>query len=95
MENKVADRMGPDDLAAMLRDPARRVVGTKQTLRAAEHGLAVMVIIARDAEARVTRQLETVCHQRGIPVREFESMKALGRVCSVEVGAASAAILRG
>jgi len=95
VENNDPSSLALENVATLLKDPARRVVGTKQTLRAVERGSALLVFIARDAEARITRQLEAVCRQRGVPVCEFESMKALGRVCNVEVGAASAAIVRG
>jgi large subunit ribosomal protein L7A len=76
-----------------LRRAARRTVGTKQTIRAVEHGAAVAVFVARDAEAHVVRHLLGLCRQKGVPVHEVESMTVLGRCCGVEVGAASAAIL--
>jgi len=76
-----------------LRRAPRRTVGTKQTLRAVERGVATAVFVARDAEAHVLRQLLGLCRQRGVPVHEVETMAGLGRVCGVEVGAASAAIL--
>ncbi len=78
-----------------LRVAARRTVGTKQTLRAVERGLASAVFVARDAEPHVVRHLIGLCRQRGVPVHEVETMQALGRACGVEVGAASAAVLGG
>ena len=76
-----------------LRRAARRTVGTNQTVRAVERGEAVAVFVARDAEPHVVRHLLALCGQRGVPVHEVESMWGLGRLCGVEVGAASAAIL--
>jgi large subunit ribosomal protein L7A len=76
-----------------LRRAARRTVGTNQTVRAVERGEAVAVFVARDAEPHVVRHLLGLCGQRGVPVHEVESMWVLGRLCGVEVGAASAAIL--
>jgi len=70
-------------------------VGTKQTLRAVERGLATHVFVAKDADAHVVRHLLALCRQRGLPVTEVETMEELGRSCGVEVGAASAAILAG
>ena len=77
-----------------LRHTDRRTVGTKQTLRAVERGQAAVVYVARDAEPHVVRQLLAMCRQRSVPVREVESMEELGRTCGVDVGAASAALLR-
>ena len=79
----------------LLRSAPRRTVGTKQTLRAVERGQAATVYVARDADARVLRQLLGLCRQRGVTVHEVETMEALGASCGVEVGAASAAILSG
>jgi large subunit ribosomal protein L7A len=77
----------------LLRGAARKTVGTKQTLRAVERGVAEAVFVARDAEPHVVRHLLLLCRQRGVPVHEVETMQLLGRACGVEVGAASAAIL--
>lgn len=76
-----------------LRRARHRTVGTKQTLKAVERGQAETVFVARDADAHVLRHLIALCRQRGLPVREVETMDALGGACGVEVGAASAAIL--
>jgi large subunit ribosomal protein L7A len=72
----------------------QRAVGTKQVTRAVEKGLALEVYVARDAESHVTRHLLSLCRQHGVQVVEVDTMRALGRACGVEVGAASAAILR-
>jgi large subunit ribosomal protein L7A len=72
----------------------RRAVGTKQVTRAVERGVAEVVYVARDAEAHVTKHLLALCRQNGVEVVEVDSMRALGRACGVEVGAASAAILK-
>ncbi len=72
----------------------QRAVGTKQVTRAVEKGSALTVYVARDAESHVTRHLLALCRQHGVQVVEVDSMRALGRACGVEVGAASAAILK-
>jgi large subunit ribosomal protein L7A len=35
-----------------------------------------------------------LCAQRGVPVQDVRSMKELGTACGIEVGAATAAILK-
>lgn len=77
-----------------LKAATQRTVGTKQTTRAVEHGQALVVYIARDAEAHVTRHLAALCRQKGVEVVEVESMVVLGRACGVEVGTASAGVLK-
>ena len=73
---------------------SRRVIGVKQTTRAIREGTAAQVFLADDAETRLTDPVRQLCRENGIPMTEVESMRALGRACGIEVGAAVAAILR-
>lgn len=81
------------DMLEELQAAPRRTVGTKQTVRAVERGQVAFVYVARDADAEIVRHLISLCRQRGIPLREVDSMDALGRWCGVEVAAAAAGIL--
>lgn len=76
-----------------LRDAGHRVVGAKQTLRAAETGRAQMVFVARDADQRVVAPVVEGARRRGVEVVVVETMIELGRMCGIEVGAAAAAIV--
>lgn len=78
------------DLAAA----SSRVIGSKQTARALERGGVEAVYVARDADERVVRDLKAMCLAKDVPVIVVDSMLELGKVCGIEVGAASAAILR-
>ena len=71
----------------------KKTIGTKQTAKAVDKGLARAVFVARDAEEYVVRELLKACREQAIPVVEVESMAVLGRTCGIEVGAASAAII--
>lgn len=79
-----------DDLKAA----RRRTVGTKQTLRAVEKGNVLCVFLARDAEERVVSDLVRMCQEKGTPVEWVDFMALLGKACGIQVGAASAAILK-
>jgi len=78
-----------------LRTARRKKVGAKQTLKAIETGLAEVVYVARDADDRVTGPVTRMAEGAGIEIVSVESMKELGRLCGIEVGAASAAVLTG
>ena len=71
-----------------------RSVGTKQTSKAVEKGKARAVFLAGDAERHVTGPLEELCREHQVPVVEVPSMRELGAACGIQVGAASAAILK-
>lgn len=76
-----------------LKSAHKRTVGTKQTLKAVEKGIAREVYIASDAEIQVTRGLVQHCESKGIPVVIVETMVELGKACGIDVGSASAAVL--
>ncbi|MDQ7793407.1 MAG: ribosomal L7Ae/L30e/S12e/Gadd45 family protein [bacterium] len=71
----------------------RRTVGAKQTLKAVDRGIATLVVVARDADERVLRDLLRCCEERGVTVLYAESMEGLGRACGIQVGAAAAAVI--
>jgi large subunit ribosomal protein L7A len=71
----------------------KKSVGTKQTIKALEKGLAKKVFIASDAEQHVVKPLIRHCQEKGVPVVTVDSMKDLGKACGIEVGCASAALI--
>lgn len=77
-----------------LRMPERRVVGTKQVLRAVRDGRASRVFLCKDADEFIYRQVETACEAARIPLTVLDSMEKLGRLCLVSVKTASAALLK-
>ena len=77
-----------------LRLPERRVVGTKQVLRAVKEGRAARVFLCKDADEFIYRQVEAACEAARIPLTVLDSMEKLGRLCLVSVKTASAALLK-
>ena len=71
-----------------------KVVGAKQTRRALTGGTAVAVYLADDADPRVTEAIRELCVECGVPAYDVPSMKELGHVCGIAVGAAVAALVR-
>ena len=70
-----------------------KVVGLKQTQRALTEGAAKKVLVARDADARVTSPIVSLCSERGVPVEYTDTMRELGNACGIDVGAAMLALL--
>ena len=73
---------------------AKRVVGIKQLRKALRDGTAAKVFIADDADLHLTDPVKAACEENGIPAILVPTMAELGQACSIEVGAAVAAILR-
>lgn len=68
------------------------VIGSKQTLKAIKEKAVTEVIIADDADRRVTNKVLLAANEHGIPVVKVDSMKKLGKACGIEVNAATVAI---
>ena len=78
----------------LLRMPEKRVVGTKQVLRAVRDGRAARVFLCKDADEFLYRQIEAACTEHNVPVTQMDSMEKLGKLCLVGVKTAAAALLR-
>lgn len=72
----------------------KKVIGTKQTIRALKLNLVKEVYIAKDAEKRVVSKVEDLARELGVPVIYAETMKELGKISEIEVGSASVALLK-
>ena len=72
---------------------ANRVIGIKQVTKAVKRQTVQLVFIANDADERVVEPLKKVCSENNVTIDENATMKEIGSVCNIEVGAAAAAIL--
>lgn len=68
-------------------------IGTKQTTRFVELGMATEVYVAKDADPRLLSKIVRLCQSTGVTVTYIDSMKSLGKACGIEVGAAMAAVV--
>ncbi|OEF96410.1 ribosomal protein L7Ae-like protein [Vulcanibacillus modesticaldus] len=72
----------------------RLSVGLKQTLKAIEQGKAQEVIVAKDADQRLTSRIIQYSEERKIAISYVDSMKQLGKASGIDVGAAAVAVLK-
>jgi len=70
---------------------SRRIVGAKQSQKAIKAGRASVVYIAHDADPALTGPIADLCRAENVKVVEIPTMKELGALCSIQVGAAIAA----
>lgn len=78
----------------ILSDPSRRVVGAKQTAKALAKNEAALVVIAENADTKVTQPLEQKCREHKVKLVKVPTMDELGAACSIQVGAAVACVLK-
>lgn len=77
-----------------LKNQQKLVIGTKQALKAVKEGRAQTLFIAKDAEKHVTRTVEEIAKETNTQIVHVDSMKKLGKACGINVGAATAVILK-
>ncbi|WP_174734510.1 50S ribosomal protein L7ae-like protein [Mesobacillus harenae] len=70
------------------------IVGTKQTVKALKAGDIIELVIAEDADPKVTAKVLQAAKEVKVPVTRVDSMKKLGKACGIEVGAATVAITK-
>lgn len=71
-----------------------KVVGIKQVKRALTSHEVEILYIANDADQDIKDQILDLAKDDEMQVVELESMKELGHECGIDVGAATAALLK-
>ena len=69
-----------------------RIIGTKQTVKALNAGKVKELIVAKDADVKVTSKVLEAAEGKNVPVTYVDSMKKLGKACGIDVGAATVAL---
>ena len=69
----------------MLKAGGKKVVGTKQVLRALKAGTVKRVYAANDADTFIYQQVVRSAESAGVPCVRVPSMKELGMICGVDV----------
>jgi large subunit ribosomal protein L7A len=85
---------GGKALMHRLKNAQKKVIGFKQSFKAVERGLAVIVYVAKDSAAKIRLPLLEICAKQGMPVVEVGTMLDLGKACEIQVGASAAAVLK-
>jgi large subunit ribosomal protein L7A len=72
----------------------RFIIGTKQTVKALKEGNVRELIVASDADPKVTVKVVNEALDINVPIQYVDSMVKLGKACGIEVGASTVAIIR-
>ena len=76
----------------ILKAAENKHIGAKQALKAIEKGKAVCLFLASDADSRLTMPLEQAAAVAGVSVTYVDTMKHLGELCKIDVGAAAVVV---
>ncbi|MDP9702586.1 large subunit ribosomal protein L7A [Paenibacillus polysaccharolyticus] len=69
-------------------------IGTKQTMRTVQTGMASEVYVAEDSDPQLTSKIIALCEQHNVKYTKVDTMKNLGKACGIGVGAAMAAVVK-
>lgn len=72
----------------------KKVIGVKQASKSIKNGLGKNLYIAKDADHKLTTSLVDLAQEHSVEVTYVETMKELGKLCGIEVGASAALILK-
>ncbi|QBP39775.1 MULTISPECIES: ribosomal L7Ae/L30e/S12e/Gadd45 family protein [Paenisporosarcina] len=70
----------------------KTVIGTKQTVKAIHGGHVLEILVARDADNRITQPALLAAKENGVKIDYVESKIELGKACGLQVGASVVAI---
>ncbi|AZV58757.1 MULTISPECIES: ribosomal L7Ae/L30e/S12e/Gadd45 family protein [Clostridium] len=71
-----------------------KVVGLKQTVKAIKNSTAKTVYIAKDADDKLIQSVKVLIDDNSPELIYIDTMKELGKLCGIDVGAATAAVLK-
>ena len=75
-------------------DKLNMMVGYKQTLRAINENRANKVYLAEECDDKIRLSVEAAAQTQDVSVFYVKSMRELGSMCGIEVGASCAVILK-
>lgn len=70
----------------------KTIIGTKQAVKAIQGGHVIEILVARDAEDRITSSAINAANEHGVKIAFVESKIELGKACGLKVSTAVVAI---
>lgn len=71
-----------------------KVVGVKQTVKALKNNTVKALYVSKDADESLIKPLIELAGENSIDIIKVDTMKELGRLCGIDVSAATAALLK-
>ncbi|KEI83887.1 ribosomal L7Ae/L30e/S12e/Gadd45 family protein [Clostridium botulinum] len=71
-----------------------KVVGVKQTVKALKNNTVKALYVSKDADESLIKPLIELAEENSIDIIKVDTMKELGRLCGIDVRAATAALLK-
>lgn len=75
-------------------EKARMQVGYKQAVRALAEDKVTKICLAEDCDEKIRIQIEKAAENKNAEIFRVPTMKELGTICGIDVGASCAVILK-
>jgi large subunit ribosomal protein L7A len=72
----------------------KKVVGIKQSIKVMKNNEAKAVYVANDADSRLIAPVINLAQEISLEINYVNTMKDLGKLCGIDVGAATAVLLK-
>lgn len=72
----------------------KKVIGIKQTVKAITNGEGITLYIAINADSKLIKPVINLAKEHSLKIEYVDTMKELGKLCGIDVGAAVALILQ-
>ncbi|MFL0270286.1 ribosomal L7Ae/L30e/S12e/Gadd45 family protein [Candidatus Clostridium radicumherbarum] len=72
----------------------KKVVGIKQSIKVMKNNEAKAVYVAKDADSRLIAPVINLAQEISLEINYVSTMKDLGKLCGIDVGAATAVLLK-
>ncbi|MFL0248483.1 ribosomal L7Ae/L30e/S12e/Gadd45 family protein [Candidatus Clostridium stratigraminis] len=72
----------------------KKVVGIKQSIKVMKNNEAKAVYVAKDADSRLIVPVINLAQEISLEINYVDTMKNLGKLCGIDVGAATAVLLK-
>lgn len=69
-------------------------IGIKQVKRVLAADNAAQILVAQDADGHIIQEIVQKAEEQSVPILYIPTMKALGEMCEIDVGAAAAVIIK-
>ncbi|MCY6371565.1 ribosomal L7Ae/L30e/S12e/Gadd45 family protein [Clostridium ganghwense] len=71
----------------------QKVIGLKQTLKHMKNGDGQLLYVAKDADIKLVNPLIELANEQSLKIVFIDTMKELGKVCGIDVGASVVLVL--
>ncbi|MDT8715809.1 ribosomal L7Ae/L30e/S12e/Gadd45 family protein [Clostridium sp. 19966] len=72
----------------------RKVIGIKQATKSLKNHIGQTLYVAKDSDKNLTNPVISLAEETSVEIKYVDTMKELGKLCGIDVGAAVALIIK-